>query len=287
MFKRWRRGSADPGNQAEPQIPWLDIDASEVGRYPDLIPDILGRKAAGVTVRRVFTEAEVERAVERLPENREGETPVVFGTVLGRPLMQSGMSRDRTQHLDDAERFRPVFLDLFGMDPHARLAEVFGALSGGMALTAPTEDGRSYNPGQIRIMDPGGGGLAAHAGNEFLMSNKDGSASHLWETTDAIDHMSYFVMMQPAEQGGELSVYERLWEDTRDEHGNVTPLTHDASAFDDAPHLTIAPGPGDLILFWAGRRWHRVEQVLGPVPRITYGGFTAPSRDHTELHCWA
>lgn len=282
MFERWRRRAT-----AKPDIPWMDIDAVDASRYPTLIPDIMGQKVAGVTVRGVFTEAEVRRALERIPANRDHETPVVFGTVLGRPLMQSGMSRDRTQHLDDAERFRPVFLDLFGFDPHARLAEVFGALSGGMALTAPTEGGRPYNPGQVRIMEPGGGGLAAHAGNEFLISNKPGSASHLWETTDAIDHMSYFVLLQPPEEGGELSVYDKLWEESLDEHGFAIPLTHDAAEFDHLPHLTIAPGPGDLILFWAGRRWHRVEQVHGSVPRITYGGFTAPSRDHTELHCWA
>lgn len=287
MFERWRRRSAGGAEEAGPQIPWLDFDVSEIGDHPTLIPDILAQKVAGVTVRRVFTEREVQRALDRIPDNREHETPVVFGTVLGRPLMQSGMSRDRTQHIEDAERFGPVFLDLFGMDPHARLAKVYGAMSHGMAVTAPEEGGRSYNPGQIRIMEPGGGGLAAHAGNEFLMSNKDGSASHLWETTDAIDHMSYFVMLQPPEIGGELSVYERLWEDSRDENGFATPLTHDATEFDDAPHLSITPGPGDLILFWAGRRWHRVEQVLGSKARITYGGFTAPSRDHTQLHCWA
>ncbi|MBL8774580.1 MAG: 2OG-Fe(II) oxygenase [Acidimicrobiales bacterium] len=253
-----------------------------------MVVDIMGQRIDGMTVRGVFRPEEVERAVASLPQHRAHETPVVFGTVLARPLMQSGMSRDRTQHLDDADRFREEFREMFGFDPHERLAELFATMSGGLPLTAPREDGRSYNPGQIRIMEPDGGGLAAHAGNEFLISNKEGSADHLWETTDALDHMSYFVVLQRPDRGGELSVYDKLWEDPRDQgDGPSIPLTHEAAYFDDLAHLTIDPDPGDLVVFRGGRRWHRVEEVFGSRPRLTYGGFAAPSHDRTEIHCWA
>jgi hypothetical protein len=285
MLKRWRR-KAEQSALAR-AIPWLEFDAAEAERHRSLVDDIMGQKVAGVTVTGVFTPDETARAVEVMEANRAQETPVVFGTVLGRPLMQSGMSRDRTQHLDEAQHFRPIFADMFGVDPHERLADLLRTLSSGLELTAPAEDGRMYNPGQIRIMEPGGGGLPAHAGNEFLVSNKDGSASHLWETTDALDHMSYFVMLQRAEEGGELSVFDKLWLDSRETEAGAVPLTHDADEFDELPHLTINPEPGALVLFWAGRRWHRVEEVHGTLPRLTYGGFIAPSQDHRELHCWS
>lgn len=288
MFDRWRRRRDPARVKTDLPIEWYDFPVNEAADRPRLVTDIMAQRVDGMTVRGVFTPHEVERAVRSLPEHRTHETPVVFGTVLARPLMQSGMSTDRTMHLDDAERFHEEFLDMFGFDPHERLAGVFATMSGGMALTAPTEDGRPYNPGQIRIMEPGGGGLAAHAGNEFLISNKEGSANHLWETTDALDHMSYFVVLQRPDEGGELSVYDKLWVDPRDGDGETAiPLTHEATDFDALAHITVDPDPGALVVFRGGRRWHRVEPVFGSVPRLTYGGFVAPSRDHRELHCWS
>jgi hypothetical protein len=286
---RWlRRRPEGRPDGAELPIDWRDIDASEADQHPDLVLRILAQEVDGVTVRGVFTPEEMARAVEAMADHREHETPVVFGSTLGRPLMQSGMSRDRTQHLDDAERYRPAFADMFGGDPHERVADLVRTLTGGLEMKAPSEDGRPYIPGQIRVMEPAGGGLPAHAGNEFLISNMEGSASHLWETTDALDHLSYFVMVQPAEVGGELSVFDKLWVDPREEgDGPVVPLTHDGTEFDRLPALAIVPNPGDLIMFRGGRRWHRVEEVFGSVPRITYGGFAAPSRDRSEIHCWA
>lgn len=288
MFDRWRRRRDKARVPTDLPITWFDFPAAEAPARPRIVRDIMEQRIDGMTVRGVFTTAEVDRAVAALPEHRAHETPVVFGTVLARPLMQSGMSTDRTQHLDDAERFHAEFVEMFGFDPHERLAEIFATMSGGMALTSPSEDGRRYNPGQIRIMEPNGGGLAAHAGNEFLISNKEGSANHLWDTTDALDHMSYFVVLQRPDEGGALSVYDKLWVDPRDEGGEVhIPLTHDATDFDQLAHLTVDPDPGDLVVFQGGRRWHRVEPVFGSRPRLTYGGFVAPSRDHRELHCWA
>lgn len=288
MLKRWRRRRTEGLVDTPLPIRWYDFPASQADRHPTLVLDIMAQEVDGMTVRGVFTPEEAGRAVAALPHHRDHETPVVFGSVLARPLMQSGMSRDRTQHLEDAARFREEFTEMFGFDPHARLAALVAAMSRGLPLTAPTEGGRRYSPGQIRIMEPDGGGLAAHAGNEFLISNKEGSADHLWETTDALDHMSYFVVLQRPDTGGELSVYDQLWEDPRERGEGVSiPLTHDASHFDDLPHLTVDPDPGDLVVFRGGRRWHRVEPVFGSRPRLTYGGFAAPSRDHTEIHCWA
>ena len=287
MFDRWRRGRTKGLVATDLPIVWYDLTA-DAARRSRLVLDIMRERVDGMTVRGVFRTDEVERAVRALPEHRAHETDVVFGTVLARPLMQSGMSRDRTAHLDDADRFHEEFVAMFGFDPHARLAELFGPMSGGRPLTAPVELGRRYSPGQIRIMEPDGGGLAAHAGNEFLISNREGSADHLWQTTDALDHMSYFVVLQRPDEGGELSVYDRLWVDPRsadEDHG--IPLTHDPSEFDHLPHLTIDPDPGDLVVFRGGRRWHRVEPIHGSRPRLTYGGFAAPSRDGREIHCWA
>jgi hypothetical protein len=267
-------------------VRWRTVRADELDRHPDLIARLRRGEFDGLTVQGVYPPDVATRAAGNVAAYLSLGTPVVFGAALGRPLLQDGVA-DTTWHLDDAERVKPVYEELFGFDPHERLGAVLAPALGGLAWSTPVEGGRPYNPGNIRHMEVGGGGLAAHAGNEFLVSTADGASRHLLATTQAIDHMSYFVMLQPAEEGGELSVFERLWEDPAERGEDAAvPLLNDHE-FDGVPHLAVTPAPGDLILFNAGRRYHRVEEIRGTVPRITYGGFTAPSHGGTALHCWA
>lgn len=279
LFKR--RQKPDPAG-----VRWRTVAAADLADHPHLVADMRRREFDGLTVTGVFPAEACAEACARLGDHLAAGTPVVFGVTLGRPLLQGGMSADTTEHRADGIRLQPVYQELFGFDPHQRLGEVLAPALDGLSWAVPVEDGEPYNGGNIRYMEPGGGGLAAHAGNEFLVTNAPGSARHLLATTDAIDHMSYFVMMQPPAVGGELSVYERLWVDPRDDEAVPTPLENDHE-FDDLPHISVTPGPGDLILFNAGRRWHRVEKIGGEQARITYGGFVAPSLDGTALNCWA
>ncbi|OWY61372.1 hypothetical protein B7486_64135, partial [cyanobacterium TDX16] len=174
----------------------------------------------------------------------------------------------------------------FGFDPHQRVAEVLEPMSGGRPVTAPTEEGRDYNPGNVRWYDPGLGGLRSHVGNEFRYLAEEGAMKHLIQTTAVEDHLSYFVVLQPPTEGGALAVFDLLWED---ENENIKPwdsAMRDDRWFDTQSALRLSPGPGDMILFGGGWRWHRVDPVGGDRPRITYGGFAAPSRDDRELHMW-
>jgi hypothetical protein len=266
-------------------VRWRSIPAHRLAEEPAILEDMRADAFDGLTVRGVFTPEEAGQAAGGVARHLEMGTPVVFGAALGRPLLQDGLA-DTSAHRDDAERVRPVYEALFGFDPHERLGSVLAPALGGRAWSTPVEAGRPYNPGNIRHMEVGGGGLAAHAGNEFLVSTADGASRHLLATTHAIDHFSYFVMLQPAEVGGELSVFERLWHEPAGEDADGVPLRNN-DEFDTVPHIAVTPGPGDLVIFNAGRRFHRVEQIGGSVPRITYGGFTAPSRDGTAMHCWA
>lgn len=272
---------------ASTAVDWRTVAASELAAQPHLLTEMRRGAFDGLTVEGVFPADACRAACERLEGHLDLGTPVVFGVTVGRPLLQGGMSPDTSAHRADAARCAPIYRELFGFDPYERLGEVLAPALDGRPWSVPTEDGEPYNPGNIRYMTPGGGGLAAHAGNEFLVTNAPGSARHLLATTDAIDHMSYFVMMQPPERGGELSVYEKLWDDPRERGEDAAiPLLNDHE-FDDLACIRVTPGPGDLIIFNAGRRWHRVEKVEGTLARITYGGFVAPSTDGAALHAWA
>ena len=247
-----------------PDLRWLTMDAADTHRHPGLINDLIAKETDGVTVRGVFDRASIDSALELFTSLTTEWSPQVFGSMLGMPLNQVGsMSQDRTPHLDDTERCRQIYARGFGFDPHERLVEVLNPMQRGLEISVPMEGDRPYNPGNIRRYDPGLGGLRAHAGNEFIDLVRDGAMSHLLRTTCVVDHLSYFVVLQPSVIGGRLSVFDLLWDEHVHEDDEWAGSRDDAW-FDDIPALQLSPGPGDLILFGGGWRWHRVRQGGGP-----------------------
>jgi hypothetical protein len=277
-------GQAGPDLHAE--LRWMTIDAADTPQHPGLVNDLLDRKIDGMTLTGVFDPSLIPAALDRILA-APGWSPQTFGAMLGRPLYQSGAnSQDQTEHMDDAARCKAIYREAFGFDPHERLREVLEPMTAPLTVGAPSEGGRPYNPGNIRRYDPGFGGLKAHAGNEFIELIADGAVHHLLSTTQVIDHLSYFVVLQPAEVGGSLSVFDLLY----DEHVHEDEKwagTRDDAWFNTIPCLRLDPGPGDMILFGGGWRWHRVDEIAGTVPRITYGGFASPSLDGEQLHLFS
>lgn len=264
------------------ELRWAVVDAAETAQYPDLMTQIHHREFDGITVTGVFTPEECAAAVGRMADVEWMDH--FFGGLVGPPL---GMyDADRSDYFAQSDVARGTYRELFGFDPHERLAQVIAPLAGGRPLVPPVEDGHEYNPGQLRRWKVRHGGLKAHVGNEFRRDKFDTAMNYLVDTTEVADHLSYFVVVQPPDEGGALSVYDVLWEDDAAETYEPVPLRDD-SHFDDLPCLRVAPGAGDLVLFGGGWRWHRVDELTGSVERITYGGFCAPAADDSEIHFWA
>ena len=265
---------------------WRTIAASESDGHPRAVDDLIAQRIDGMTITGILTADEIQAALPRLESYRREATDEVFGAMLGMPLTQVEDGTDRGPHLDDTEKCRALYGEAFGFDPHERIASVLRPMANGREPRPPLEANRPYNPGNVRWYDPGLGGLRAHVGNEFRLAHEEGAMSHLIATTDIHNHLSYFVVLQPPEQGGALSVFDLLW-DSYQPDGREQWYLEDDSDFDEQPAMQHHPGPGDMILFGGGWRWHRIDPIGGNVPRITYGGFLAPSTDGDALHLWS
>jgi hypothetical protein len=277
-----RNGSA---STSALDLRWDTIPAADAAANPGRINGLIAADADGMTVTGIYTEDEIARALPRLEAAERIERP--FGWLLGMPIgMCDAGDEARQPYYDDAKRCKDLYTDAFGFDPHERLCEILQPMSGPLALAVPEEDGRPYLPGQVRWWEPDRGGLPAHVGNEFREQLADGAMSHLLTTTSVTDHLSYFVVLQRAEVGGALSVYDLLWEQNRGSDDWAECERNDSWILE-APCRKFDVEPGSLIIFGGGWRWHRVDPPSGSRPRITYGGFAAPSVDGSELHFWA
>jgi len=156
----------------------------------------------------------------------------------------------------------------------------------------------------FRFFLPGAGNLHVHCGHSH--QPKDNGA-HLSKTvseseakfydilpTDFDYHpqLSYFLVLQNSEEGGELTVYDLLWDEriTKDYPENNEFLIDPNGQrlyLKDLRAFAIKPKAGDVLVFSGGPIWHRVEEVKGNIPRITFGGFINFTKDDKAIYYWS
>jgi hypothetical protein len=272
----------------EADLNWIDLDAADAAAHPSAMADIAARRLDGITVTGVLDPDECERAIAGLERHCDEQVEAIFGSMLGMSLanlaQRSGDPHDRSPYFDDAERVMEIYQEAFGHDPFDRVGEVMSKLAGGVAVGPPKESGRQYLAGNVRWMHAGGRGLPAHVGNEFQLANP--AHEHLERVARVQDHYSWFVILQPPEEGGALAVFDLIYETHVPTDTSWRSVGRDDEDFDHLPARRIAPEAGALVLFGGGWRWHRVDRIPSGRPRVTYGGFAGPSSDGTAIHSW-
>ena len=106
------------------------------------------------------------------------------------------------------------------------------------------------------------------------------------------DQLSYFVVLQQPDAGGELTIYDMLWDKVKrkesPENNEFVIDDNDKPIYvKDVRSFAVKPQSGDILVFSGGPIWHRVEDIEGSVPRITFGGFLNFSNDNEEVYYWS
>ncbi len=284
MRRRFRR-RVPRLHVSEFELLTVRLDATRAAEHPELLAQLERREVDAILVRDVLDADEIARAVRELEQVRDECPTEMFGHVLGMPLLRLGDGeQDRSPYYDATIEARARLLDVFGFDLQERISAILGTMSGDYSIEVPEEGGRAYNPGTARWYLPGQGGLYPHVGNEFVEQNEHGALTHLLTVNQVRDWMSWFMVLQRPDSGGTLTVYDLLHQDrpaSIDEQGVRDEL------FSELGSVTFDPEPGEMIVFCGGWRYHRVEDIGGTRPRITYGGFMRPGRDQTSIHMWA
>ena len=151
--------------------------------------------------------------------------------------------------------------------------------------------GLPVSEGCFRVFYKDRGGLFVHCGNLFQQQSEY-YYSLLSNDIDMSDQLSFFFNLQNTEVGGELTIYDLLWKDvvgkaSPDENDSVIDAKGNTIYLKDVEQFTVKPEPGDILVFSGGPIWHRVENIKGDTPRITYGGFVNFSNDGKEIYYWS
>lgn len=277
----------------------VDVHADEIHRCPDVLYDIYAEKIDVLYVREAFSQETMEVICERLDRNeakmqrtmQEDANPEVkqhsiFGlSITPSNLYKNGPPLDT--YLSAAANFRSACKRLFEGFPdyEDRIVEIFHQLGGGREITLPKiGDGRYYSPSTVRFV-PDGCQIPIHAGNYFLHQPV---SQPLAELVDVSVQISFFVPIALPGSGGELFVYDMVYEDPRTPLDNIRNV--DLAAVEQIfRRETHAPGIGDLFIFNGGKYYHRVSHVRSAPHerRWTIGGFLAFAKSDPRIYFWA
>lgn len=144
-------------------------------------------------------------------------------------------------------------------------------------------------PTTLRHFYPNMGGLFVHCGYYFQENSP--KYYEIVEPMKKEGQLSYFLLLQRPEVGGQLTLYDMVWEKVNGKT-NFTDNDHVLDKNGKKVHLKDVnkqmydPAPGSLLIFYGGRIWHRVEEIKGSKPRITSGGFLNFSNDEKKIFYW-
>lgn len=257
---------------------WLTLDAESVANYPDGVNQIYKGEIDGMLIKQVFSKEETLKVKHQLENSKNLRKPVKYGETFGTVLVEK--VSNPTQYFQDVTIYRTELKKIFATGYEARIETLLSKVSGGRTVEIASENNQSYAPAQIRFMEPNKGGLIIHKGSQNLHNPP---FDYLREITRIHEHLSYFIVIDKSEKGGELIVYDLPSEESTKDLDDLV----NNSVFEKCEKRYISPDIGDMVLFQGGPIWHKVADIKGKKSRISIGGFVALSKDDQKIFYWS
>lgn len=273
-----------------------EVKFSEMSQQPKLIDEIFDEKIDGVIIRNFLNKVEVQQLLNAylsIPISEQfctGEGihtfPESFYSLNGRPFNEADFLKNKS--------FWEGFEQSFGMDYVSKVKKLFLQLSSAESINIPVADSNMnqiYNPSTFRQLSPESGEFKLHCGRFFHEAFPD-FYKQLNTLSDIHHQLSYFVTLRPAEEGGELKLYDPKWEEANkkadglkleDMNGKIIDLEDPSQASVSIPDLR----EGDLFIFKGSNIWHQVSSIRGAFSRCTLGSFITQSKTENQLHLWS
>lgn len=279
-----------------PHVEWQTEQDSAA--QPSLA-DILSEKTNGYIFQDFLTAEEVGQiktgfrncSEEELVRIHEGFTSYPMSFAQFDQMCRAGLISEEA-YSSAAQRFADSFASRFGVDVLGKLKEKLQELDPEIDLQIPSlGENKPFVPFTFRELFPGEGKLKAHCENLFFQEFP-GFFERINRFSIQKDQLSFFIVLEKAGKGGELTLYDLWWNDDQ-KRINDTDIRIDTTevvSIEDATRIartSYHPPVGSLVLFSGGEIWHRVETIQEAPARLTLGGFMSFSPDYSTLFCWS
>jgi hypothetical protein len=304
-IKEWFSGNSF---KADEPIKFKEFGREEVSsQYPNALLDLTDSKLDGFLIKSFLTKEEVAKVLknlEKVNEDKKAFTsvgytyPMIFAEYSGRIASlpeEVQVDKNHAYFLENLA-FKNDFSNEFEVDIPGRLSSFFSSISGDLEVGVPSGgygDG-VYPFGNFRYLQPGSGFMAIHCGNFFQTRFKE-VYQNLSKQVAVRNQLSYFIMLNKPDAGGKLTIFNLRWEDGQTKVDNMEDkdviLPSGKVIQPDSQKgiepFDIDPQPGDMVLFQGGNIWHRISNVEGSQPRITFGGFMGKGLDGKRFLYWS
>lgn len=271
----------------------LDIDVSKdinvLKQYPTLLLDILSGHTTGAILRGFYQPNVLAPIVEQLAKEqcsmRSRPSPYFTGRTYGRLLTAE---TDLNAYYNEAKQVNKALHELFTPigDFQTRLEQTLATLSNQKPVQVPlSPEGHSYLSVSTREMLPGGS-IDLHYENENFDCP---TMKYLASQLDAIRQGSIYLTLAAPEGGGELRIYPvKEKTETCAKFSAMDRTSQETFSLLEQEHgyRVLDAAVGDLLIFDAGRHYHRVTTVTGKQSRWTMGSFFSHSNKGV-VHYWS
>lgn len=255
-----------------------------------LMNKIFDGELDGFVVRNVLPQSKIKELIQKIDSIDDKEFLKASNGKLF-PYPHASIT-DKEEKLDLYVQQNKKFNELPFNDLKQTIQDFFHKIKGRFTPDIPkvlNERGEAVY-GNFRMFMPNMGGLFVHCG--YLFQEEAPLYYDVVEEMDKEGQLSYFMVLQYPEQGGELTIYDMLWPEIQkkdDFHNNEYVFNEDGEKvfLKNVESFSVRPEPGDILVFKGGPIWHRVEEIEGNRPRITFGGFINFSKDKKNFYYWS
>jgi hypothetical protein len=279
---------------------WKNIPFNEVGKNKNGIDDLYNRKTDGYIIKNILSNDEVEELIKTFHQlDKSKAVPFIGreGYILPRAFSQIQNEREFDFELLDSYLNDSIWLSdnltkHLSFNIQERITSTISLLQGGIPVTIPNygenENKRPFTFATYRFIEMNKGGMHIHCGSMFREIYPN-----FYKQLDRIinfdGQLSYFLMLQRPEEGGQLRLFNAEWKDYKVHVDNKGFEGNDGSVktMEETSIQDIDPKPGDLLIFVGGDIWHEVTSPKKGNPRITLGGFLAYAMDRKGIYIWS
>jgi hypothetical protein len=276
-----------------------ECNVSDLTKDAMLIDRIYQGDISGFIVQNFFNADEVTRIKENYYKHKHRHLNVDEGFI-GYPMGFAAVAQticDNESKLQEyfieSQEFRKNFATDFGVDIEEKMQKIVSSLTY-KSIAVPTGNfGQgSYTHATFRELLPNKGKIKAHCENYFFEEFPN-FFQKLSQWIQLKNQLSYFIVIQTPDKGGELTLYDAIWDNiTTRLTGDIVLVDKEGKRYniednDEILNQKLSPKEGSLLIFAGGQIWHRVEEVMGTKSRLTLGGFMSLSHDGKTIYYWS